>query len=259
MIDVIVSDLNMPGAGGLELLDRVRAINPEIPIVVVTAFGTVASAVEAMKRGAADYLTKPIDLGELEVLIDRTLERRALVSENRQLRQALESRYRLEGLETLNARMEETISLAARAAGSLASVLILGESGTGKEVLARAIHHAGERSRGPLVAVNIAALAETLVESELFGHERGAFTGSRPRTARPVRAGTRGHAVPRRNRRPAEVGAAEAPASASGAELRTGGRHTHDPGGRPDHRRHQSAARRARGRLAHSGRTSITG
>jgi DNA-binding NtrC family response regulator len=177
-VDVVITDLNMPGQSGLELLDRVRAINPEIPVIVVTAFGTVATAVDAMKRGAADYLTKPIDLEELEVLIDRTLERRALVSENRQLRQALESHYRLEGLETLNPRMQETISLAARAAGSMASVLIVGESGTGKELVARAMHPAGERSRGPLVAVNVAALAETLVESELFGHERGAFTGA---------------------------------------------------------------------------------
>ena len=177
-IDLVLTDLRMPGGGGLALLEGVRAINPEIPVVVMTAFGTVASAVDAMKKGAADYLTKPIDLDELEVLIGRTLERRALVAENRELRRELETRYRLAGLETANAKMSEAINTAARAAASRATILIRGESGTGKELLARAIHHASPRSKGPLVAVNMAAVPETLVESELFGHERGAFTGA---------------------------------------------------------------------------------
>ena len=177
-IDLVLTDLHMPGGGGLALLEGVRAINPEIPVVVMTAFGTVATAVDAMKKGAADYLTKPIDLDELEVLIGRTLERRALVAENRELRRELETRYRLAGLETANAKMSEAINTAARAAASRASILIRGESGTGKELLARAIHHASPRSKGPLVAVNMAAVPETLVESELFGHERGAFTGA---------------------------------------------------------------------------------
>jgi two-component system NtrC family response regulator len=177
-IDLVLTDLRMPGGGGLALLEGVRAINPEIPVVVMTAFGTVATAVDAMKKGAADYLTKPIDLDELEVLIGRTLERRALVAENRELRRELETRYRLAGLETANAKMSEAINTAARAAASRATILIRGESGTGKELLARAIHHASPRSKGPLVAVNMAAVPETLVESELFGHERGAFTGA---------------------------------------------------------------------------------
>jgi two-component system NtrC family response regulator len=177
-IDLAITDLKMPGKGGLELLEGLHGINPEIPVIVVTAFGTVASAVEAMKRGAADYLTKPVDLDELEVLVARTLERRALVSENRELRRQLESRYRLEGLATDNAKMAEAINLAARAAPSRATILIRGESGTGKELMARAIHVASPRSKGPLVSVNVAALPETLLESELFGHERGAFTGA---------------------------------------------------------------------------------
>jgi two-component system NtrC family response regulator len=119
-----------------------------------------------------------VDLEELEVLVARTLERRALVSENRALREQVEARYRLAGLETANARMQEAINFAARAAASRATILIRGESGTGKELLARAIHYASPRRRGPLVAVNVAALPETLLESELFGHERGAFTGA---------------------------------------------------------------------------------
>ena len=178
MVDVVLTDLRMPGATGLDLLEGARRINPEVPVVVMTAFGTVASAVDAMKRGAADYLTKPIDLDELEVLIGRTLERRALVAENRELKHQLETRHRLAGLETSNARMAEAINTAARAAASRATILIRGESGTGKELLARAIHYASPRGKAPLVAVNAAALPETLLESELFGHERGAFTGA---------------------------------------------------------------------------------
>jgi len=177
-VDLVLTDLRMPGQTGVELLDAVRAANPEIPVVVMTAYGTVASAVDAMKRGAADYLSKPVDLDELEVLVTRTLERRALVSENRALREQVESRYRLAGLETGNARMQEAINLAARSASSRATVLVRGESGTGKELLARAIHYASPRRQAPLVAVNVAALPESLLESELFGHERGAFTGA---------------------------------------------------------------------------------
>jgi two-component system NtrC family response regulator len=177
-LDLVITDLRMPGRGGLELLDELRGVNPELPVIVVTAFGTVASAVEAMKKGAADYLTKPVDLDELDVLVARTLERRAIVSENRELRRQLETRYHLQGLQTGNRRMAEAINLAARAAPSRAAVLIRGESGTGKELMARAIHYASPRARSPLVAVNVAALPETLLESEMFGHEKGAFTGA---------------------------------------------------------------------------------
>ena len=177
-IDLVLTDLRMPGGSGMDLLAGIRGVNPEVPVVVMTAFGTVASAVDAMKRGAADYLTKPIDLDELEVLIGRTLERRALVAENRELRRQLETRHRLAGLETANDRMAAAINTAARAAASRATILIRGESGTGKELMARALHYASPRAKGPLVAVNVAALPDTLLESELFGHERGAFTGA---------------------------------------------------------------------------------
>jgi DNA-binding NtrC family response regulator len=178
VVDLVLTDLRMPAGTGIELLEAVHRINPEVPVIVMTAFGTVASAVDAMKRGAADYLTKPIDLDELDVLVGRTLERRALAAENRELRQQLETRYRLAGLDTANSRMAEAINMAARAAPSQATVLIRGESGTGKELLARAIHYASSRSKGPMVAVNMAALPDTLLESELFGHDRGAFTGA---------------------------------------------------------------------------------
>jgi DNA-binding NtrC family response regulator len=178
LVDLVLTDLRMPDGTGLDVLNGMRKINPEIAVVVMTAFGTVASAVDAMKHGAADYLTKPIDLDELDVLIGRTLERRALVAENRELKRQLEGRNRLAGLETANPRMADAINMAARAAASRATILIRGESGTGKELMARAIHYASPRSKGPLVAVNVAALPDTLIESELFGHERGAFTGA---------------------------------------------------------------------------------
>jgi two-component system, NtrC family, response regulator AtoC len=177
-IDVVITDVRMPGQSGIDLLEDLRRRNPEVPVVLMTAFGTVATAVDAMKRGAADYLTKPIDLDELELVLARTLERRALESENRELRQALATRHRLQGLETSNARMAQAINTAARAAASRATVLIRGESGTGKELLARAVHLREPARKRPFVAVNVAALPESLVESELFGYERGAFTGA---------------------------------------------------------------------------------
>ena len=178
LVDLVLTDLRMPDGDGLALIDDLRRLNPEVPVVVMTAFGTIQTAVEAMKRGAADYLTKPIDLDELEVLVRRVLERRALISENAELRRLVDQKYRLQGLESANTAMQEAISIAARAAAHDVTILIYGESGTGKELLARAIHQASPRRQGAFVAVNIAALPETLIESELFGHERGAFTGA---------------------------------------------------------------------------------
>jgi DNA-binding NtrC family response regulator len=177
-LDLVITDLRMPDRDGLELLGDLHRLNPGLPAILMTAFGTIQTAVDAMKRGAADYLTKPIDLDQLDALITRVLERRALLSENAELRRQVEEKYHLEGLATANAEMQAAISVAARAAATTVTVLIRGESGTGKELLARAVHHASPRRKGPFVAVNLAALPETLVESELFGHERGAFTGA---------------------------------------------------------------------------------
>ncbi len=178
VIDIILTDYKMPGKTGLDLLREVKSINPEVSVVVITAFGTIEDAVRAMKEGAYDYLTKPVELDELDLLVKRIVERQQLMSENKMLKEQLSDKYRLSGIIAVSKKMEEVLSIAARVAESKASVLLRGESGTGKELLAKAIHFAGERKDRPFVAVNCAALNENLLESEMFGHEKGAFTGA---------------------------------------------------------------------------------
>ena len=178
LIDIIITDFKMPDLTGLDLLKKVKTSNPEISIIMITAFGTIETAVEAMKEGAYDYLTKPIDLDELDLVIKKILERQQLLSENRMLKEQLVEKYNLSGIVSNSKKMEGVLNVAIRAADSKASILIRGESGTGKEILAKAIHFASPRSDKPFIAVSCAALNENLLESELFGHEKGAFTGA---------------------------------------------------------------------------------
>lgn len=176
--DLVLTDQKMANMSGLELLQAVRAINPETPVILMTAFGSIEAAVSAIQGGATDYLTKPLNLDELLYRIRQVSDRYRIIAENRELREALQSRHRIEGIIGESGQMLDVISLVRRVAPSEATVLIRGESGTGKELIAKAIHFASPRASGPLVKVNCAALPENLLESELFGHEKGAFTGA---------------------------------------------------------------------------------
>ncbi len=178
IIDIILSEYKMPDKTGLEVLEEVKKINPEISFVIITAYGTVENAVRAMRLGAADYISKPVDLDELDILIEKIIERKNLMSENKMLRSQLQDKYKISSVISNSPKMEEVISVAARVAESKATVLITGENGTGKEVLAKSIHFISPRKNKPFIVVNIPALSETLLESELFGHEKGAFTGA---------------------------------------------------------------------------------
>jgi len=178
MIDIVFTDFKMSGKSGFELLQEIKQLNPEITVILMTAFGRIEDAVQSMKSGAFDYLTKPIDLDEVELIISRAAEIKHLTRENLQLRERLRDKHRFGNIITNSSLMEEILSLASRAANSRASVMISGESGTGKELIARAIHYASPRADQPVITVNCAAISESLLESELFGHKKGAFTGA---------------------------------------------------------------------------------
>jgi two-component system NtrC family response regulator/two-component system response regulator HydG len=176
--DVVLTDLRMPGMDGIELLSKIKQIRPETMVILMTAYGTVKTAVRAMKLGAEDYLGKPIDVEELEVVLQRALEKKGLVEETRHLRARLEHKYRFDNLVGESPEMLSVFKAIRQVAPSSASVLLLGESGTGKELFAQALHQNSPRRNKPFVRVACAALPETLLESELFGHERGSFTGA---------------------------------------------------------------------------------
>jgi two-component system NtrC family response regulator len=176
--DALVTDLRMPGLDGIALLAQARKVDPALPAIVVTAHGSVESAVEAMRRGAFDYVEKPFHKDELLLTLERALRHRELLSENLRLAEALSKEFSLTGMVGRSAPMERVLREASRAAPSDASVLILGESGTGKELLARALHYNSPRARGPFVSVNVASIPAPLVEAELFGVVKGAFTGA---------------------------------------------------------------------------------
>jgi len=181
--DVLLTDLRMPGMDGHELLKRVRQSYPDIVVIIMTAHGTIRSAVQALHEGAEDYLTKPIDVEELEHLLKQAMVKRKLLSETRLLRERLDDKYNFENIVGRSGEMLDVFRLVEQVAPSQASILITGESGTGKELIAQAIHQRSPRRDMPFVKVSCAALPETLLESELFGHERGAFTGALARRA----------------------------------------------------------------------------
>ena len=177
-VDVMLSDVRMPGVDGLDLLKDVSTRYPTVVCIMLTAYGSVETAVEAMKRGAKDFLTKPVNLDHLDITLARAIKQRNLESENRELKRQLDSKFGLESIIGSSPAMEEMFDIIRQAAPTQATVLIQGASGTGKELVAQAIHRLSNRSEGPFVAVHCAALNASLLESELFGHEKGSFTGA---------------------------------------------------------------------------------
>jgi two-component system response regulator AtoC len=179
--DVIVTDLRMPGKSGLKVIDKALSLPHRPVVIMMTAYGSIDTAVEAMRRGATDFLTKPVNLEKLEILIQRALKSRTLEVEVKQLHERLDQKFSFEGIVGHSAPLQSVIERVKLVAPSKATVLVEGETGTGKELIAQALHQASPRSRGAFVAVHCAALPATLLESELFGHERGAFTGATER------------------------------------------------------------------------------
>lgn len=177
-LDLILTDLKLPGADGLKILKDAKKLRPELAVILITAYGTIESAVEAMQAGAEDYLTKPINVGHLRHLVRKALERQVLFRENIYLRQELKKRYRLENIIGQAPKMQSIFETIIQIAPTKSTVLLEGESGTGKELLASAVHYNSSRAHKPFIKVSCASLSEGILESELFGHEKGAFTGA---------------------------------------------------------------------------------
>ena len=179
--DVVLTDLKMPDKSGIELLSELQKAQPGVCVVLMTAHGSIDSAVEAMRRGAFDYLTKPLERDDLLLVLKRALERTRLVRENRMLHEQLRDRFRLDNIVGSHGTMQDVFRMVHKVAASSSTVIIYGESGTGKELVARALHYQSDRRDRPFYAVNVAALPESILEAELFGHEKGAFTGAESR------------------------------------------------------------------------------
>ncbi len=177
-VQVVISDFRMPGLDGLRVVEEVKKIDPSILVILITAYGDVDLAVSVMKAGAYDFLTKPIDLDEIEVILSRAEEQFYILEENKMFREILHQNASFSNIVSVSSQMENVLNLCARVASGTSSILIVGETGVGKELIARAIHFASLRKDKPFVAVNCSALNEHLLESELFGHEKGAFTGA---------------------------------------------------------------------------------
>jgi len=183
-VDLVLLDYKLPGISGEELFEKLKEVNPLVPVIFMTAYSSVEKAVKLLKQGAYDYLTKPIEMDELYHTIENALEKVTLIKENQRLQENLREKFSFEKYVFNSENMQEVINMALRAAGSGASILITGESGTGKEVIANIIHHQSPRKDKKFIKVNLSALPETLIEAELFGAVKGAFTGAVPRVGK---------------------------------------------------------------------------
>ena len=257
--DIIVTDLRLPGIDGSAVVEAAVERYPDIIAIVVTGYGTVKDAVEAIKRGAWDFVSKPFQIDELLHVLDSALEQRRLKSENAYLRAQLEERYRFEGIVGKSRAMARLFQLLETVAPTNSTILITGETGTGKEVVARAIHHNSPRRMQRFVALNCSAIPETLLEAELFGHVRGAFTGAVGNRQGRLEQAHKGTLFLDEVGTMSAGAADEAAARAAGARVRARRRLAHDQGGRARHRRDQQRPRTAWSRTGSSAKTSSTG
>jgi two-component system NtrC family response regulator len=177
-VDLVLTDMKMPSMDGIELLERIKQKDPGLPVIMMTAHGTVEKAVEAMQKGAYNYILKPFDNERLVIYVNKAIQMFRVIKENRRLRKTVESQYSFGNIIGKSSKMQNIFDLIYKVAPATASILIEGESGTGKDLVAKSIHYNGPRHNHPFIAVNCSALAESLLESELFGHEKGAFTGA---------------------------------------------------------------------------------
>ena len=257
--DLVLTDLRLPGLDGLELLGRIRQMHPSTMVIVMTAYGTVKNAVKAMKLGAEDYLSKPVDVEELELVVSRALEKKSLLAEANVLRQRLEQKYRFDNLVGESPPMLEVLKSVRQIAPSNASVLLLGESGTGKELFAQAIHENSPSEATPLREGRLRGPPRDPAGERALRPREGVVHGGDRRPRRPLRAGGRRHPLPRRDRRHHPHRAGEAAALPRGARVRAGGRQQDPEGGRAHGGRHPPRPRRRASARASSARTSSTG
>ena len=257
--DLVIMDVRMGGISGLETLRRIRQMDSKLLVILMTAYGTTQTAIEAMKLGAYDYLLKPFDVPKLKEIVANALKAARDMTQVVSYQPLLEEEDYELGIVGRSEPMQQVFKLIGQLAASDATALITGESGTGKELVARAIYHHSNRSQQPFLAVNCAAIPEQLLESELFGHERGAFTGRDHAAHRQVRAVQPRHAVPGRNRRHDAGDADQDSAGAAVRHVRAGGRQPADQGGRADHRGDQPRRWSRPWRRGSSARTCFTG